>query len=718
MGKAGLILVAAVTLASGAAYMNQDRASLGTVQQEAFYQHQVLAREIAQSGFNRLESRVRRDYNNHRANESDVAHSKGRMDIAATGTSGQPVTITATGYFEDAEYTISGTLKKSGTRKIDALTVDGVLSDVTMASGVRISGIDTNFDGTSGENVDVHAVLTDETDSYTELLATLVSGSAPGASGLLDIVNDDPDISLSTLVANITSYSGPERIDYDQNTTLSNQTIGSTGSPALVVVDGDLTVRESTAGVGILYVRGDVSFENSATWQGLVIVDNDGGDHNFSGTSKVYGAVVIRSVYNAGSEDGGGGGLPGGHFDVDVFDEFGVGDYRYHQHKYDDRFDVTGMDLIDPDGCGGGGLCWDSILGDEEAVYVEFMNAERGYGTYEIEVGEGSVTETCDDDDGDGDLVTTDLPADVQMAGFSGLAWFSAVSSHLLTLFRTSTAAKVWVCHNGADKNVNSWARQAHLNHGDTDGKCSSSDNDGAGAGKQWVCHSGQDKAVKDNTVTMHLNHGDSLGRCSTGGGVGGVGDDGGGGDDDGGGSDDGGGDSCTPGTQISVPAVSLAGNTHEGLSATLIDARQAVKFLINFEYLCALQISSPNWLFYDPADRNGAFTIRFHSATRDGSSWSQGDKIYEVSAYHHTGYGWNYNPGGEICDPANASDGTIASEPMDLHMGGTARIQYSSAALHRVRNLLSQINPGQGSVTLENVREAGVRPKARKAAR
>lgn len=732
MGKAALLLVTAVTVASGAVYMNQDRTALGVVEQEALYEHQVLAREIAQSGFNRLESRVKRDFNSHRPNQQGLDHARGQLDLLAATASATSVSISATGHFEDAEYTISGTLSKSGTRVLDALTIDGVLSDISMAPGARISGLDTNSDGTSGENLDVHAVLTDESSSYTGLINGIVLGSAPGTAGLLDIINANPEISLSTLAANINAFSGPARVDYDDDTTLANQTVGSSDTPKVVVVDGDLTVSGTTVGYGILYVSGDVSFEDSAVWHGLVMVDNDGGEHNFTGSSTVYGAVVVRSIY--GSGDDGGGGLPGGHFDVDVFDEFGAGAYRYHQHKYDDEFDATGIDLIDPDGCGSGGLCWDSILGDEEAVYVEFMNADMGYGTYEIVADEGTVAGTCSSGSGDpfDNYVSTGMPDDVQMAGFDGLAWFNALSAEILTLFDNfSPGDKVWVCHNGKDKKVNESAEQAHLDHGDTAGKCpkddddddgddddddggddddddGGDDDDDGGDEKVPVCHNGKTKMVKQKDLQKHLDHGDTNGACS--GGSDDDDDDGGGDDDDDDGGDDD-DDGCSPGDSIVIPSVNLTGNTHEGLSPTLMDAREVSTFQVNFEYLCALQISSPNGVIYAPSDRNDAFTVRIYSASHNGSSWTQGDLVFETSVYHHTGYGWDYNPGGEICDPTNASDGTLAGEPMDLQMSGTAQIQYSSQALRRVRNLLSDVDPGEGGIRLQSVREEGLRP-------
>ncbi|MBN4056412.1 hypothetical protein JYT20_01690, partial [Rhodothermus sp. AH-315-K08] len=395
MGKAALFLVAAVSLASGASYLNQDRTAFEGEKNEALYEHQVLAREIAQSGFNRIESRVRRDFNGHRAQLSGLDHPKGELDITATGSSGSPVSISATGYFEDAEHTITATLSKQGTRVLDAFTLDGIASDVSFASTALISGLDTNPDGTSGTNQDVHAVMTMDSGAYAEFVSEIPSGRAPGMAGPLDVVDTTPEVNLASLSARILAFAGPTRVDYDGETTLNSETLGTAQNPAVVVVNGDLTLTGSTIGYGVLYAGGDLIFEDDSRWIGLVMVENNGGTHAFRNDSRVYGAVVVRSVYAAVAENGDDLGLAGGHFDVDVFDEFGQNDRLYHEHKYDDKFDVTGLDLLDPAGCKSGGLCWDQILGGEDAVYVEFFNAEMGYGTFDIQAGAGSVGDEC-----------------------------------------------------------------------------------------------------------------------------------------------------------------------------------------------------------------------------------------------------------------------------------------------------------------------------------
>lgn len=670
MGKAAIILVSAVTMASAVAYMSQDRQAVETMRQEALYEHHVLAREIAQSGFNRIESRVRRDFENHRIGLSDVAHKQGSMDLTASGDVGGAVTISATGRFDDAEYTITGVLSRSGSRILDALTVDAGVDDVDIDGNARISGIDTNPDGSDGPNQDVHAVLTTELDGFTDFTAEMVDGQGVGTNGLKDINLGTPEINLASMGVDIQAYSGAARLDYSGNTDLESVTLGSSSSPVVLVVeDGNLTLSGSFVGYGILYLDGILIMEDQARWEGLVMVENDGGDHILRDDATVYGAVVVRSVAEDGSGDGDDQGLPGGHFDVDVFKTFASGDYRYHEHKYDDDFDVTGIDLLDPTGCEAGGLCWDEILGSEDAVYVQFKNEVFGYGTFNLQAGAGDVTSTCD-------VAAVDLNIDALMLtpmGFpvaalvegigapAGSAYgvaaglgFRAPAS-VLGLFALG-GPKFDVCHNGNTLSVGFFGYLSHLFHGDPDGSCSESEDDEAEGGGE-----------------------------------------------------------CVTSTQ-SVAAVDVQGATHAGLAPTLIDSRELTAFNVNFEYLCALQISSPNGVIYDPTDRNDAFTIQVFDATHDGSSWSQGDLLYETSVYHHTGYGWWDDPGGVICDPLldGGGDEVVAGDPIGFTMSGDALIQYSSAALLSVADILPQVDPGTGSIRLGNMRENGVRPKDR----
>lgn len=84
-----------------------------------------------------------------------------------------------------------------------------------------------------------------------------------------------------------------------------------------------------------------------------------------------------------------GPGLPFGHFDVDVYDEPST-DELYHEHEFDDKFDVTYIDVAnDPN------LLFGDVIGSEypNDLRIEFINPHNGGGgTYTFEAGEGVQT--------------------------------------------------------------------------------------------------------------------------------------------------------------------------------------------------------------------------------------------------------------------------------------------------------------------------------------
>jgi len=94
--------------------------------------------------------------------------------------------------------------------------------------------------------------------------------------------------------------------------------------------------------------------------------------------------------------DGGGvsdPGLPGGHFDVDVYKDVS-NKPRKHTHEFDDEYDVTYLDIAnDPN------LYFDEIVGSyPNPLRVEFFNTHNGgSGTYTFEAGAGVETGNTED---------------------------------------------------------------------------------------------------------------------------------------------------------------------------------------------------------------------------------------------------------------------------------------------------------------------------------
>ncbi|MHC5025438.1 MAG: fibro-slime domain-containing protein [Planctomycetota bacterium] len=81
-------------------------------------------------------------------------------------------------------------------------------------------------------------------------------------------------------------------------------------------------------------------------------------------------------------------GLPGGHFDLDVYDRLS-NKPKSHIHEFDDKYDTTTIDIAnDPI------LQWDSIVGHDypNDIRIEFLNAHHGGGgTYRFDAA-GTVT--------------------------------------------------------------------------------------------------------------------------------------------------------------------------------------------------------------------------------------------------------------------------------------------------------------------------------------
>ncbi|MFT5517035.1 MAG: hypothetical protein ACI80V_003174, partial [Rhodothermales bacterium] len=353
MGKAALILVAAVSLGAGFVYQRQNDTIRATVFAESRYQHGVLAREIAQSSFNIVESRARRDFDNYRVSSNREGHFGGYRDFAAI-TSGSDVVVSATGEFGGATHTITGTLRRGGGSVLDAITIDGPVKKVEMKDDAVVSGLDTNPDGTDGTNTDVHAVRSILASAHDEVVDEVEAGVAVGVAGLDDFVQGSTEVDLAALVQAIKDYSGAYLTEYAGDTKLKNETIGSQASPRLVRINGKAELEKTFRGYGILFVTGDLKMEDTARWDGLIIAAADDGKFEVKDEARIYGALVVSATSEdgPGGDTGGGGGLPDGHFDVDVFED---GSKIYHEHQYDDDYDVTGVDLLTA-GCKNGGL--------------------------------------------------------------------------------------------------------------------------------------------------------------------------------------------------------------------------------------------------------------------------------------------------------------------------------------------------------------------------
>ena len=87
-----------------------------------------------------------------------------------------------------------------------------------------------------------------------------------------------------------------------------------------------------------------------------------------------------------------GPGLPGGHFDVDVYDAPSTHEL-FHEHQYDDKNDVTYIDVVSNPLFEGADF--DTVIGSgyPNDLRIEFLNLQNsGGGTYTFEAGAGVQT--------------------------------------------------------------------------------------------------------------------------------------------------------------------------------------------------------------------------------------------------------------------------------------------------------------------------------------
>ena len=387
MGKGVLIFVMASSLSLSAMYMSGDENALESAKTEADYQEELLARETATSAYNIVVGKVKRNFDSYRAAYSDLSYGKATYDIGAAEAEDGSITIIAVGKYGNHEYEIIGSVSRSAVAVLDALTITAEISSVTLANSYQISGMDGASSGTN-----VHGLLTTESTTYNAFMGDADVDQVLGMGGESDVVNGDPYIELANLRSAILDFTGSHRISVTGDQVLgTDDAVGSSIYPKVLVVRGNVRLTDEFAGYGALWVEGDFSMEDDATWNGIVYVAGSESSFKMEDDSRIDGGVVIDgtdSVPPAESLDESDRGLLGGHFDVDVFDGGPSSKEIYHQHQYDDKFDTKGIDLMSA-GCKKGGLCWSDVMGSISAseVEIETINSSSTDGTYELKVG-------------------------------------------------------------------------------------------------------------------------------------------------------------------------------------------------------------------------------------------------------------------------------------------------------------------------------------------
>lgn len=377
MGNLYVILVAGVIFSSGYLMLDTRSTAHETEKKQASYEETVVAHEIALSAFNTTVSEVKRGFEDWRDQQNLVSYQGGTFDVTTTGPTEGPVDLAVIGYFGNAKHQIDATMDRTLSflepLVFDAETVDAVNTGTTFT----ISGIDTDppsEGGGEGKGPNMHAVRATLQSVRDAVAAALPANQVYGTDGVGDVIAGLPEIDLDTVFDEALAFPGGFVVI--QDTTLGNNDVfGAAVLPKVMVVHGNVTITDTFEGYGVLYVNGNLTMDGFAVWEGLILVDGAASQVRMSGDAQLYGTMVVR--------DGapGGPGLAGGHFDVDVFSG-PTPEENYHEHQYDDEYNVTFVDLLSA-GCGTYGLCWDQIIGNNyDELRVEFFNPDSSSGTY------------------------------------------------------------------------------------------------------------------------------------------------------------------------------------------------------------------------------------------------------------------------------------------------------------------------------------------------
>jgi hypothetical protein len=296
MGKGAIFIALAALMATSALYLVQDQSSVDRLDEEADYQEQVLAREAAQSAFNVVAGKVKRDFDNYRGSVTDLAYKDARYDYTATENEDGSVSIVGTGRYGGHEHAITGIVNDSDARLLDALTLDGPREQFDIENISLISGMDTNLNGTDADGPDVHAVLALDPAVRNAINALGLDSRLLGVDGQGDVVSGDPQLSLPGLESTIRNYAAENLTVYTTDQTFSTGSFASFESPGLMRVSGDLTLTGDFRGYGVVYVTGQFRMQDGASWTGLVLVNNtEGQQHRLEDDAIVRGVMVLRS---------------------------------------------------------------------------------------------------------------------------------------------------------------------------------------------------------------------------------------------------------------------------------------------------------------------------------------------------------------------------------------------------------------------------------------
>lgn len=85
---------------------------------------------------------------------------------------------------------------------------------------------------------------------------------------------------------------------YNSDTSLSSVTLGTTGTPTITHVQGDLSITGTTTGAGVLIIDSALDISGDLTYEGIVMIgicETCPGRLLGTGNAKIYGAMVLAN---------------------------------------------------------------------------------------------------------------------------------------------------------------------------------------------------------------------------------------------------------------------------------------------------------------------------------------------------------------------------------------------------------------------------------------
>lgn len=401
MGRMAIFLVVGMGMLYGIGNMNVATNDVTATKNASTAYSKTIAQNLANSGFELAMARVTQDYYwSSGWTERPMADAKNRVTV--TRTDSTHLLITSTAAYDGLTHTVKGNVERSGLVPYleaamliasDSLALDFTISVDFEGNSFAVNGKDTKPDGTPGSNPSVWGIAVDSATRVGYVKGQLKDNQKDNVTGR----GSDPSVSTYSHNWNINNiiaqWIPKATVTLTESKYDGTQSWGTLTDPAVVVREGDLELAGNVRGVGVLIVRGNLKLRGDFNWQGLVFTS--GAVVDLNGNPKVYGGMFSTDIENDGGDTKtsiNDPGLPGGHFDVDIFNSPNSPNQIMHTHAWDDKYGPL-LDMMNNPLLG-----FRNAIGTKQNLKFVFRHADRLSGNYQI-FGDGinlNETQTTD----------------------------------------------------------------------------------------------------------------------------------------------------------------------------------------------------------------------------------------------------------------------------------------------------------------------------------